>query len=138
MPVHEYKVIPAPNRPAKAKGIKTVSEKFALSLTGLMNEMGRDGWEYVRAETLPCEEKKGWMRRADTSFQTLLVFRREVLPTVQGHRLAPQPAVRAESAPAPMLSAAAPEGRTPPLVPERGLERGPERGPERGLERPGA
>lgn len=123
MPVHEYKVIPAPNRPAKAKGIKTVSEKFALSLTGLMNEMARDGWEYIRAETLPCEEKKGWMRRSDISSQTLLVFRREVLPTAQTHRPSPPPAVRAEPAPMPVLSAAAPEGRTPLVVPERALDR---------------
>lgn len=128
MSIHEYKVIPAPSRPAKAKGVKTTAEKFALSLTGLMNEMGRDGWEYVRAETLPCEEKKGWTRRADTSFQTLLVFRREVTPT----QLAATPPLSAENAPrvpaAPAamplrtapLTATPPEGPTPPILPGAG------------------
>lgn len=121
MPVHEYKVIPAPNRPIKAKGVKSTAEKFALSLTALMNEMGREGWEYVRAETLPCEETRGWTRRVDTSFQTMLVFRREVAPATMG---APEtrrtaPALRSDHAPlpdAPVLRAPAPEGPTRPVL----------------------
>ena len=37
--------------------------------------MGRDGWDYVRADTLPVDERSGFTG-SKTSFQYLLVFRR--------------------------------------------------------------
>ena len=55
MPVYEYKVVPAPQKGEKAKGAKTTADRFAVALTSLMNQLGRDGWDYVRADTLPCE-----------------------------------------------------------------------------------
>ncbi|MDT8856359.1 DUF4177 domain-containing protein [Paracoccaceae bacterium Fryx2] len=77
MPRYEYKVIPAPVRGEKVRGSKTTADRFALTLTGLMNELGRDGWEYQRADTLPCEERVGLTGRQST-FQNMLVFRREL------------------------------------------------------------
>lgn len=74
---YEYKVVPAPARAEKHKGVKKPEERLALSLTTLMNELGRSGWEYLRADTLPCEERTGLTGKVTTSFQTLLVFRRE-------------------------------------------------------------
>ena len=55
----EYKAIPAPNTGTKAKGVKTREDRFALSMTETLNEMAADGWEYIRAEMLPVEERKG-------------------------------------------------------------------------------
>lgn len=72
---YEFKVIPAPRRGEKARGVKTTEERFALALTGLMNEMGREGWDYVRADTLPVDERAGFTG-TKTSFQNMLVFRR--------------------------------------------------------------
>ena len=71
----QYKVIPAPRRGEKAKGAKTTEERFAVALTQVMNELGAEGWEYVRADTLPCDERAG-LTGTKTSYQNLLVFRR--------------------------------------------------------------
>lgn len=71
----EYKAVPAPTRGSKAKGVKTTEDRFAYSLTETLNDMASDGWEYVRAETLPCDERKG-LTGTQTTYQNLLIFRR--------------------------------------------------------------
>jgi hypothetical protein len=53
----EYKVVPAPAKGEKVRGAKTTADRFAVTLTGVMNDLGREGWEYLRADTLPCEER---------------------------------------------------------------------------------
>ena len=76
MPAYEYRVVPAPRIAAKEKGAKTTDARFAATLTRLMNELGADGWEYQRAETLPCDERRGLTGKVETT-QHVLVFRRE-------------------------------------------------------------
>lgn len=71
----EYKAVPAPTAGTKAKGVKTTEDRFALSLTDALNEMAEDGWEYVRAETLPCTERKG-LTGTQQTYQNILIFRR--------------------------------------------------------------
>ena len=71
----EFKVIPAPKRGEKARGVKTTEDRFALALTTLMNQLGAEGWDYVRADALPCEERVG-LTGTKTTFQNMLVFRR--------------------------------------------------------------
>jgi hypothetical protein len=71
----EYKVVPAPRRGEKARGVKTTEARFAFALTRMMNEMAAEGWEYLRADTLPVEERVGLTGRT-TTFQHMLVFRR--------------------------------------------------------------
>jgi hypothetical protein len=75
---YEYRVIPAPRRAVKAKAISKSDERFALSLSMLMNEMGREGWEYVRADTLPMDERSG-LAGTKTSYMNMLVFRRVIV-----------------------------------------------------------
>lgn len=75
---YEYKVVPAPRRGEKAKGVKTTEERFALAMANLMNKLGADGWDYLRSDTLQVEDKPGWMRRPTVSEQSMLVFRREI------------------------------------------------------------
>lgn len=77
MAKYEYKVVPAPAKGVKVKGAKTVQARFAHALTEVMNELAGDGWEYLRADTLPCEERQGLTGKT-TNFQNMLVFRREV------------------------------------------------------------
>ena len=72
---YEYKVIPAPVRGEKVRGAKTTEDRFAQTLTGLMNAQSRDGWEYFRTDTLPSEERVGFTKRR-TVYLNLLVFRR--------------------------------------------------------------
>lgn len=74
---YEYQVVPAPKKGEKAKGAKTAAEKFAVALTNLMNRMGSEGWDYIRADTLPCEERVG-LTGSKSVFQNMLVFRREM------------------------------------------------------------
>ena len=76
MPNYEYKVVPAPKKGLKGKGVKGTEERFANALMTAMNELGAEGWEYQRADTLPCEERSGVMGKS-TSFQNMLVFRRK-------------------------------------------------------------
>lgn len=73
--MYEYKVIPAPLRTVKVKGLSTPAERFAHMLEGAVNAEAGEGWEFLRAETLPCEERKGLTGTAK-SFQSVLVFRR--------------------------------------------------------------
>lgn len=77
MQAYEYRVIPAPRRGEKAKGAKTVAERFGVALAQLMNELAADGWDYLRADTLPCDERTGLTGTA-THYHAMLVFRREI------------------------------------------------------------
>jgi hypothetical protein len=73
----EYKVIPAPKKGRKARGVRGTEKRFANALELAMNELAAEGWEYQRTDTLPCEERQGLTGRT-TSFQNMLVFRRTV------------------------------------------------------------
>lgn len=108
MQFYEYKVVPAPLRAEKVKGARTTSERFAAALMVVMNDLGRDGWEYLRADTLPCEERSGLTGKS-TSFMHMLVFRRTLAADAQ-------PAVEAP-APRATLIALAPEGAAPRVTP---------------------
>ena len=98
---YDYKVIPAPKRARRVKGVHGSEDLFALTLTEAINEVARQGWEYVRAEHLPAETPRGWLRGSVAGEQSVLVFRR---PRDQlGPRLAavrPEPAADAPEAPA--------------------------------------
>lgn len=121
----EYKAVPAPNTGTKAKGVKTTEDRFALSLTDTLNEMAEDGWEYVRAETLPCMERKG-LTGSQQTYQNMLIFRRlnaAAMPldrtTSRPLQAVADPEPEPNDAPepvAPRLSSRPPEdGRTPSI-----------------------
>ena len=113
----EYKVVPAPKRGEKARGVKTTEDRFALALTQLMNELGADGWDYVRSDALPCEERTGFTG-TKTTFQNMLVFRRVI--GVMDEDLPDRPAVRISvteaAAVAPKLGPAETPGGVAPAV----------------------
>jgi len=117
MQSYEYKVLPAPARGDKERGLKTGAEKFAHALTTVMNDLARDGWEYWRAETLPAEERSGLTSKT-TVYHNLLVFRR---PLGEGTLPGTSEAIVAvdamEAAAKRLISAIAPEGRAPRLGP---------------------
>jgi hypothetical protein len=132
MPRYEYKVVPAPTRGEKVRGLKTGPERFAHAVATLMNSFGREGWEYVRADTLPCEERTGLTGRT-TVFHNVLVFRRAIAEQMPAADTATQelpvtsdrPAALAAAktldpvdfpAEKPPLSTQAPEGETPRIA----------------------
>ncbi len=110
MPSFEYKVVPAPKRGEKVRGIKGTEGRFAQTLEDAMNAMGADGWEYQRTDTLPCEERVGLTGRT-TVFQNMLVFRRVVATATD--TLAP----RLISPPIPVVAAPAVAAPIPSVVP---------------------
>ena len=75
---YEYSVIPTPRKPRRAKGMKTNAARFAHMLTEEINAQAEDGWEYVRSETLPMDERPGMFKKAVETYQTVMVFRRPV------------------------------------------------------------
>ncbi|MGB3246986.1 MAG: DUF4177 domain-containing protein [Sulfitobacter sp.] len=75
MPRYEYKVVPAPTKGLKAKGIRTPEARFAHTVQDLMNDLSSDGWDYLRAETLPSQERAG-LTGSTTEWRNVLVFRR--------------------------------------------------------------
>lgn len=145
--MHEYKVVPAPLRVARVKGLKTTPERFAHLLTEALNAVAAEGWEYVRTESLPCEERKG-LTGTRTTTQAVMIFRRELpgagqrpaIPAAPPVREVPGPEVEpARRAPAAHLAAvqdaplrpvpdaprAEPSRRTEPVFRPGALSRGP-------------
>lgn len=98
----EYHVVPAPRRGEKARGVKTTEDRFALALASLMNQLGAEGWEYVRADSLPCDERAGFTG-TKTTVLNVLVFRRAVKSLAED--LPERPAMRIFTPEAPPASA---------------------------------
>jgi hypothetical protein len=119
----EYKVVPAPKRGLKGRGIKGTEAMFANALATLMNDAAAEGWEYQRTDSLPCEERQGLTGRV-TVFQNMLVFRRALAVAAVAPMVAPVTAqtplavpvqMPAQTAPAPMVVRDQPMGMAPAL-----------------------
>jgi hypothetical protein len=122
---YEYRVVPAPRKGEKFRGLKTSEDRFAHALMLMMNKLGAEGWEYQRADALPCDERVG-LTGSKTVFQNMMVFRRpltetscELVETTQGApRLLTAEPDPAPTATAPVLGAAAqPVGAAPAVGP---------------------
>jgi hypothetical protein len=107
----EYKVVPAPVKGVKAKGVKTPEARFALGVEQAINDLAAEGWEYQRSDVLPSTERVG-LTGSETHWRTLLVFRRAV--AVAEVAAPPAPAARVE----PVLTAAATAAVVTSMVPE--------------------
>ncbi len=110
MPHYEYKVVPAPTKGLKAKGVKGAEARFSHAIQELMNGLAGYGWEYQRAETLPSIERSG-LTSTTTEWRNVLVFRRlredvaeafapELLPPPDSPVLTPETAPEPEDKPA--------------------------------------
>ncbi|PYE82501.1 DUF4177 domain-containing protein [Pseudoroseicyclus aestuarii] len=114
---YEYKVVPAPSRGLKGGG--KGEDRFAHALASAMNEQSALGWEYLRAEALPAEERRGLLRRASVETRYLLVFRRarDAAAQARGPELAPvAPAALdapRQEPPAPQAETTSPSVRPP-------------------------
>lgn len=73
--LYDYKVIPAPRKGTKARGVKGPEGRFSNALEVAMNELSAEGWEFYRSETLPSDERSG-LTGTQTVFRSVLVFRR--------------------------------------------------------------
>ncbi|MGH1329921.1 MAG: DUF4177 domain-containing protein [Paracoccaceae bacterium] len=102
----EYKVVPAPKKGQRGKGVKGADGRFAHALEQLMNENAALGWEYQRTDTLPAEERSGLASRT-TVYQNMLVFRRETQAARSAHAPVAADPVVAAPVVAPVVAAAA-------------------------------
>lgn len=114
----EYKLLPVPAPAKKAKGRKTIPERFAHALSEALNEQASDGWEFSGQETFPLEEKGGMLGKDKQIELRYLVFRREIsmneMPLDQ--KLEKMRERKAETmVQAPTISATAPEPFPEPM-----------------------
>lgn len=72
----EYKTVPAPRRAKKYRQLKGTEECFARTLEEALNREGAEGWEYLRADSLPCDVKKGLFSGTREELHSVLIFRR--------------------------------------------------------------
>ncbi|MEP4197411.1 MAG: DUF4177 domain-containing protein [Aliishimia sp.] len=127
---YEYSVIPAPSKGVKAKGVRSTEARFAHGLQELMNQMGAEGWEYQRAETLPSTERAG-LTGSTTQWRHVLVFRRpletpKATPLKIEHKqdVAPKPP-KPKSAPVAAEKAPDPAATPVPVVTKKEPEPAP-------------
>ena len=117
---YEYKCIAAPEKARRRKGAKTRTDRVALAIEEILQAECRGGWEYLRADLIPVEEKSGFFSRAQDVHRAILVFRRAVGGAAGV--VVPQPVV-APVIPQPV----APEpGRTPDYMQQAAPEGPPE------------
>ena len=74
MPRFEYKLVAAPVKSAKQKGLKG-ADAFAATLQDMMNDLAAQGWQYLRTETLPEDVRSGLTSKT-TVYRNILVFQR--------------------------------------------------------------
>ena len=131
---YDYKTVAAPRRPGKFKGIKG-PDAFARTIEEAISAEAGAGWEYLRADTLPCEEKPGFFSRRQTVLHTILIFRRaraHAVDPVDEPAFAPQAVPAAAPAPQPRPAPeAAPMRLEPDMREEVELEADPRLGPAR-------
>lgn len=106
----EYKVVPAPSKGAKAKGVKSAEARFSLTVEATLNDLATQGWEYVRAELLPSEERSG-LTGSTTNWRNVLIFRR----AIETPESAPAPQAEEIAAPRPVVIPEDPEAELPPI-----------------------
>ena len=83
MSTFEYKTICAPRKALKIKGVKGADNRYAQTLTDVINTQSADGWEYFRAESLPVDERSSMLGKMAEKYLSLLIFRRENIETYE-------------------------------------------------------
>lgn len=102
---YEYKVLPAPRRGRKSVEVKSAEGQFALGVEDQLNDLAREGWEYIRSDILPSDERHG-LTSTRTVYRSMLIFRRAIRAAVPGPVLSADPG-------------SAKAGITPDIDPER-------------------
>ncbi|MEM9370335.1 MAG: hypothetical protein AAGA26_04165 [Pseudomonadota bacterium] len=72
----EYKTVGAPERGRRRKGSRTRSDKVAAAMEDILRREAVDGWEYVRTDLIPVEERSGLFGRTRDVHRAVMVFKR--------------------------------------------------------------
>ena len=124
---YSYKTVAAPRRLKKVKGVKGQDALLAHSVEELIAVEAAQGWEYLRADTFPVEEKGGMFSKAVVTERAVLVFRKalavqHVQPVAAQPVAAPAPATQPAPQPAAPQPAPAQQQRTEPEFSIAGVE----------------
>lgn len=74
---YEYKCVGAPEKAKRKRGARTRSDRVAGAMQALIEEHAGNGWEYLRTDLVPVEERSGLFGRPHEVHRAVLVFRRE-------------------------------------------------------------
>src|SRR5690625_1018622 len=128
---YEYKCVGAPEEPRRQRGVRAWSDRAALAMQEVITAEAVDGWEYLRTDLLPVEEKDGFFSRARRTQRAVLIFRREIGEAPRGRAAERQGtapgAILADDTPPPH-SAGRSQRRGMRLSAERGMPAPPSRG----------
>ncbi|MDJ1009174.1 MAG: hypothetical protein QNJ13_15270 [Paracoccaceae bacterium] len=80
MTKYEYRALPCPEQAMRARDLPKDADPFCETLATAINELAREGWDYIRAETIEVKSRRFLRRRKDV--RTFLVFRREARPLI--------------------------------------------------------
>ncbi|MEM9762803.1 MAG: hypothetical protein AAF968_09865, partial [Pseudomonadota bacterium] len=75
---YQYKLVGAPERGTRRRGTKTGSERVAAAMQEIVAQHAQEGWEYLRTDTLPVSEPRGFLGGRREVMRAVLVFRRAV------------------------------------------------------------
>jgi hypothetical protein len=75
----EYKCVGAPERPKRLRGTWSRSDRVALAMQEIIDAEAVDGWEYLRTDLVPVEEKASFFSRTQEVQRAVLIFRRDAV-----------------------------------------------------------
>ena len=81
MPGYEYKIVPAPDRAKKIRGVKGPEARFAATLEDSLNTLGAEGWEFVRTEVISVEERAGLTGKMSIELDDCLIYQQSTSVT---------------------------------------------------------
>ena len=73
---YEYKCVGAPEKGKRKRGAKTRSDRVANAMEIAIQAEATDGWEYLRTDLVPIEERGGMFKRPQEVHRAVLIFRR--------------------------------------------------------------
>ncbi len=97
---YEYQVVKTPSKSTKYKGMEKGADTFAQTLMDGMNELAREGWQFVRTEVM-MEERRSIFGNSRVNHD-YMIYRRSLRSN--GMRLdEPVSPLRVRKAPAPNI-----------------------------------
>lgn len=107
----EYKVVGAPEKGRRRRGARTRSDRVAAAFEEILAAEAVEGWEYLRTDLVPVQEKAGLFSRREDVHRAVMVFRRALRRSTPAEPVVRPGAPRREETDELVLM---PEGRTRP------------------------
>jgi len=73
----EYKLIKVPQKSNRYSGLKDLNDSFALTLMDSINDVAKDGWQFLRKEVLTETKWPSFFGQRTTSHE-YLIYRRQL------------------------------------------------------------